>query len=252
MADNEHSERVIPGSEHRCVWMDAGLIAYQLCKRRYECVQCPVESTLRQTDQKPAAVAAGQPRSASASTSRRDLSAAYLYTRNHWWLHKLECRQNESYRLGIEPFLAQLIAYPKEIVLPPVGTKVKSGEYCAWIVLKGGTVPLRAPLSGTVININRPLRNNPQSIMSDPLIAGWMIEIGQATELQPHLLDRKQAMLHYTKERERFTTMLCNATRRTALDVGTTLADGGSFVANLGEVIGQKKLFSLILEIISA
>jgi len=88
--------------------------------------------------------------------------------------------------------------------------------------------------------------------MDDPLVAGWMMEIEQATELHPHLLDKKQAVQHYAKEKERFTTMLHTATRRTALDVGTTLADGGSFVANLGEVIGQKKLYSLILEIINA
>ena len=252
MADMEHIEPVIPGSERRCVWMEAGLLSYRLCNRKFDCAHCPTEASLRSAGQPVAASSKDAGRPLCAPPSRRDLAAGYLYTRNHWWLHKLDHRDGSSYRLGIEPFLAQLVAYPKEIVLPAVGTKVRMGEYCAWIVLKGGTIPLRAPLSGTVVNINRPLRNNPQSLMGDPLIAGWMMEIKETTELHPHLLDKKQAIQHYAKEKERFTTMLCTTTRRTALDVGTTLADGGSFVANLGEVIGQKKLFSLILEIINA
>ena len=252
MADQEHIEHVIPGSERRCVWMEAGLLSYQLCNRKFDCARCPIEASMRSADQRVAVPVTRSGRSSSAPPVRRDLSTGYVYTRNHWWLHKLDHREESSYRVGIEPFLAQLVAYPKEIVLPAVGTKIRMGECCAWIVLKGGTIPLRAPLSGTVVNINRPLRNNPQTLMSDPLVAGWMMEIKQTTELHPQLLDKKQAVQHYANEKERFTTMLYNATRRTALDVGTTLADGGSFVANLGEVIGQKKLYSLILEIINA
>jgi glycine cleavage system H protein len=167
-------------------------------------------------------------------------------------MHHLPGQEESGYRLGLEPFLAQLLAYPKEIVLPQEGTVTEMGAVCAWIVLKGGTVPLHSPVSGTITRVNRMLREEPQVIVSDPLAAGWLFDVEcRETNLQ-NTMDKRQAVFHYTKEKERFTTLLCNSLRRTALDVGTTLADGGSFVANLGEVIGHKKLFSIILEIVNA
>ncbi len=38
---------VIPKGEHQCLWMMAGVVAYKLCEREYQCERCPLHMEMR-------------------------------------------------------------------------------------------------------------------------------------------------------------------------------------------------------------
>ncbi|MBS4028682.1 MAG: hypothetical protein KGZ58_08590 [Ignavibacteriales bacterium] len=39
-------QNIVPASELKCVWMDAGIVAYKLCERKYRCENCPLYAAI--------------------------------------------------------------------------------------------------------------------------------------------------------------------------------------------------------------
>ena len=54
---------------------------------------------------------------------------------------------NRTLRLGIDPFLLQLLNHVHVIVLPLVNTRIHQGEYFCWLFGEYPPLPLVAPVS---------------------------------------------------------------------------------------------------------
>ena len=114
------------------------------------------------------------------------------YTNEHEWA-RLE---NGRVRVGITRFAADRLSDVVFVELPAVGTKVKSMEPFGVIESVKAASDLYAPVSGTVVEVNRTLVDAPELVNSDPYDRGWMILI-QPQDLSE--LDRLLAADQYVK-----------------------------------------------------
>lgn len=114
------------------------------------------------------------------------------YTKEHEWA-RLE---NGRVRVGITQFAADRLSDVVFIELPAVGAIVKSMEPFGVIESVKAASDLYAPVSGTVVEVNRTLVDAPELVNSDPYDQGWMILI-QPQDLSE--LDRLFAADQYLK-----------------------------------------------------
>lgn len=114
------------------------------------------------------------------------------YTKEHEWA-RLE---NGRVRVGITRFAADRLSDVVFIELPAVGAIVKSKEPFGVIESVKAASDLYAPVSGTVVEVNRTLVDAPELVNSDPYDRGWMILI-QPQDLSE--LDRLLAADQYVK-----------------------------------------------------
>lgn len=114
------------------------------------------------------------------------------YTKEHEWA-RLE---NGRVRVGITQFAADRLSDVVFIELPAVGAIVKSMEPFGVIESVKAASDLYAPVSGTVVEVNRTLVDAPELVNSDPYDRGWMILI-QPQDLSE--LDRLFAADQYFK-----------------------------------------------------
>jgi glycine cleavage system H protein len=108
------------------------------------------------------------------------------YTRSHEWIRL----DGESALVGLTANDPENFAEITRVELPQVGNASKAGDIVATVVFANAKRTVRAPLSGSVIEINPDLESHPELVKQDPYGAGWLfrleIEAGEEVE---HLLD---------------------------------------------------------------
>ncbi len=238
--DDKTSHAVVPPNL-RCVWMSAGILSYQLCGRQFECDDCPLDAAMRMHFSQPDLHANGD------RPPHDGALPELFYSRNHCWLSAMA---GDVARIGIEPGLASALRSPKAIVLPSVGEKLKQHDWCAWIVLDGGTVPLRAPLSGVVRTVNTILTNEPNQIFRSPLNEGWLfdVEVKNDEFIRSHLMKRKEAEKKFDLDRRLFLELIAEAFHLGSKNVGMTLQDGGQRLSDAPAMLGGKRYAEIVRE----
>ncbi len=164
---------VIPPQESKCVWMSAGILSYQLCDRKFECEECPLDIALRQrfTEHQPMVK---RERPVTSSKLPEESRVGVLFGRKHLWMKR---RGDNRMRLGVEPGMASVLVSPMAIVLPALGAEIARGKACSWIVLGGGTLPMMSPITGQVTATNSMLAEHPHAVCASPLDEGWLFEL---------------------------------------------------------------------------
>jgi glycine cleavage system H protein len=103
-----------------------------------------------------------------------DMPSGVRFLKSHEWARK----DGDSIVVGISDFAVDQLN--KEIVyveLPDPGRKVKQGDSFGVIESVKAASDLYAPVTGTVVESNPNLAENPALIAEDPYGAGWMIKI---------------------------------------------------------------------------
>ena len=248
MSPSDKKWHVVPPEEQRCVWMTAGILSYQLCDRRFECDNCPLDAAIRNR----------LPRTTPAcdeSTSRNSMDAGKevlrddrLYSRNHCWTKTIDAG---LVRVGIEPGLSEALLAPKAIVFPSTGQRIHRGQTCLWIVMEGGTLPVDSPLDGVIRSTNHQLADQPYLLSRQPLDNGWLFELEAEAPVvgKAGLMNRDQADPKYGADQDRFLASLRNAASRDHQSVGPTLADGGQRLQNIADMLGPNRYFALLRKV---
>ena len=96
--------------------------------------------------------------------------AGFKYTKDHEWI-ELSGAQG---KVGITDYAQQQLGDVVYLELPEVGTTVKAGESFGTIESVKAVSELYAPVSGTVVEVNKALKDKPESVNSDPH-ASWMV-----------------------------------------------------------------------------
>ncbi len=238
---------IIPAGEYRCVWMNAGLLAYQICNHPSDCDNCPLDAALRTRYAGPGAGAAvvRETRIEAAGYSG-SLPDEYEYHLNHCW----QKRDRMTVRVGIEPTLASALLVPKSVVLPTVGQKIRAGQPCVWIIMEDGTFPITAVADGEVTALNSAVTNEPQEVFLHPLGNGWLYEFIPAPDTLRGI-DRYRAAEYYRNDAEQFQALLQQAMSPDSQAVGVTLADGGKPLQNASSILGPKKYCIIVRDAFS-
>ena len=116
-----------------------------------------------------------------------DLSAL-RYAMTHEWA-KFD---GDIVTVGITAFAAEQLGDLTALQLPKVGTVVKAGKaFIGEIESVKSVSDLYAPVSGTVVEVNTKLADNPEPIQTDAF-GQWMIRIKLAEDAQTdHLMTKE-------------------------------------------------------------
>ncbi|PLA75018.1 glycine cleavage system protein H [Hydrogenovibrio sp. SC-1] len=105
------------------------------------------------------------------------------YTEDHEWI---EVHGDGTATIGITDFAQDQLGDLVYIEIPEVGSEIVKGEDVSVIESVKAASDLIAPVSGTIIDVNTALEDEPEKVNDDPMGAGWFIkvEMSDASELE--------------------------------------------------------------------
>ena len=106
-----------------------------------------------------------------------ELPGDLLYTSEHEWLRQEE---DGSITVGITDYAQAALGDLVYIELPEPGTEVDEGGEMAVVESVKAASDVYAPVSGTVIEVNAALADDPEKINSDPYGDGWIVRLHPA------------------------------------------------------------------------
>jgi glycine cleavage system H protein len=98
------------------------------------------------------------------------------YTNDHEWAHK----EGTRVTVGITHYAQDSLGDVVYVELPKVGDTVEKGRPFGVVESTKAVSELFAPVSGTVVEVNGPLVDAPDTVNSDPFGKGWMVRIEPA------------------------------------------------------------------------
>jgi glycine cleavage system H protein len=96
-----------------------------------------------------------------------------LYSKEHEWV----LVEGNSATIGITEFAQEELGDVVYVELPEVGEKIVKDDPFGAVESVKAVSDIYAPVSGTVLEINDVLPDNPETINDDPYGDGWMIRV---------------------------------------------------------------------------
>ena len=110
--------------------------------------------------------------------SNSQIPAELMYTKNHEWAQVDE----NVISVGITDYAQEALGEVVYVELPEEGQKVVQGEPFGVVESVKAVSDLYAPVSGTVVEVNEGLMEDPGSVNDDPYGDGWLIRIEMDSE----------------------------------------------------------------------
>lgn len=95
------------------------------------------------------------------------------YTKDHEWV-KIE---GDTGTIGITDYAQGELGDVVFVELPAIGKTLKQNDSFGTIEAVKAVSDLYAPISGSVVEINKELEKTPETVNKDPYNAGWMVKI---------------------------------------------------------------------------
>jgi glycine cleavage system H protein len=102
----------------------------------------------------------------------------YYYTKDHEWAQVDE----NVVTVGITDYAQSNLGEVVYVELPEEGQKVSQNEPFGVVESVKAVSDLYSPVTGTVIEVNNSVIDNPGQINDDPMEEGWLIRIEMDTE----------------------------------------------------------------------
>ncbi|MFJ4253111.1 glycine cleavage system protein GcvH [Microbacterium sp. NPDC090003] len=114
-----------------------------------------------------------------------DLSTLH-YTEEHEWI----AADGDTLTVGITDYAADKLGDVVFVELPAVGTEVAAGTVVGEIESTKSVGELYAPVTGTVVEVNDAVVDDPSLVNAEPFAGGWLIKVSVAGGTPDGLLDR--------------------------------------------------------------
>ena len=111
---------------------------------------------------------------------------ALRYTSEHEWI----AVDGDVATVGITDFAAEKLGDVVFVDLPAADAAVAAGDVCGEIESIKSVGELYAPLTGTVVEVNDAVVDDPSLVNADPFGDGWLVKIRLDGDLPGDLLDR--------------------------------------------------------------
>lgn len=115
---------------------------------------------------------------------------ALSYTSEHEWIALSEDNGSVTATVGITDFAADKLGDVVFVELPGADSAVAAGDVCGEIESTKSVGELYAPLTGTVVEVNDAVVDDPSLVNAEPFAGGWLIKIRVEGDLPEGLLDR--------------------------------------------------------------
>ena len=103
-----------------------------------------------------------------------ELPGDLLFTAEHEWLRK---EDDGSVTIGITDHAQSALGDLVYVELPEVGQELDSGAEMAVVESVKAASDVYAPVSGSVLEVNEALADDPETINSDPYGDGWIVRV---------------------------------------------------------------------------
>ncbi len=110
--------------------------------------------------------------------SETQLPQELMYTKDHEWAHV----DDNVVSVGITEYAQDALGEVVYVELPEEGQKVTQNEPFGVVESVKAVSDLVAPVSGTVVEVNEALIEQPGNVNDDPYGDGWMIRIEMDSE----------------------------------------------------------------------
>ena len=107
------------------------------------------------------------------------------YTSDHEWARI----DGNLVRVGITDFAQDALGDVVFVGLPNVGDAVTAGAVCGEVESTKSVSEIYAPISGTIVEVNAGVSDNPEQVNGDPYGEGWMFVIEASGDPAEGLLD---------------------------------------------------------------
>lgn len=97
------------------------------------------------------------------------------FTRTHEWLRSEN--GTEEAVIGITRHAQDLLGDMVFVELPAVGSVIEAGDEIGVVESVKAASDLYAPVSGTIVAINKAVIDNPGIVNQDPLGTGWLMKM---------------------------------------------------------------------------
>ena len=105
-------------------------------------------------------------------------SDEFRYTTEHEWIKVADGETGEAVlRLGITDYAQEALGDIVFVTLPAVGTDVTAGQSLGEVESTKSVSDVYAPVAGRITASNAQLETSPELVNTDPLGAGWMVEL---------------------------------------------------------------------------
>ena len=95
------------------------------------------------------------------------------YTQDHEWIRV----EGDVGTVGITPYAQEQLGDVVFVELPEVGRKAEQGKEIAVVESVKAASEIFAPVSGSIVDVNKALPDAPATVNSDPLGAGWFFKV---------------------------------------------------------------------------
>jgi glycine cleavage system H protein len=102
-----------------------------------------------------------------------DIPAELRYSSDHEWVRLEDGRA----RIGITDYAQDALGDVVFVDLPDTGTAVEKGASVSEVESTKSVSEIYAPVSGTIVEVNAELADNPQRLNDDPYGDGWLFVI---------------------------------------------------------------------------
>jgi len=102
-----------------------------------------------------------------------DIPPELRYSSDHEWVRVEEGRV----RVGITDYAQDALGDVVFVDLPDVGATVEQGTTCSEVESTKSVSEIYAPVSGTIVEVNSELADNPQRLNEDPYGDGWIFVV---------------------------------------------------------------------------
>lgn len=94
------------------------------------------------------------------------------YSAEHEWV-----APGDPVTIGITEHAASALGDVVYVELPEVGAQLTAGDVCGEIESTKSVSELFAPVSGTVVEVNAAVVDDPALVNADPFGAGWLLKV---------------------------------------------------------------------------
>jgi glycine cleavage system H protein len=108
-----------------------------------------------------------------------ELPGDLRFTAEHEWLRQEE---DGSITIGITDHAQAALGDLVYVELPEVGQELESGNEMAVVESVKAASDVYAPVSGTVLEVNEVLADDPEKINADPYGDGWIVRVQPGDE----------------------------------------------------------------------
>ena len=95
------------------------------------------------------------------------------YAKSHEWIRV----SGDTATVGISDHAQGELTDVVFVELPEAGRKVKAGEACAVVESVKTASDIYSPVSGEIVELNKPVADNPALVNTEPYAGGWFFKI---------------------------------------------------------------------------